>query len=1370
MLTKKQLQEISKEKRLNPVHGNIYQLKLLMLFLYRGVSNQYSFLLATEVKEAGKFDDLVFQYIEDGKIKYRLLQAKHKLDESKKITLDDLLGKNDNNYNLAKYFFSYRDAKKSKLFQDGIIENVIICTNIGLDLLDLKRNGIEVKNIEGLDCVLDIKNSASKRYGFNQGLISKLKPILDKNLKHGNLISDEEIQDFLNHLVFAINQPNEEELGKIIKDEIGEDLDLVTTENTYNKFFITMLRWLQGKERGRFLSYEEGKEFFEEAKRGLPILFNVRDPVSSFTGRIEQLDNLHKAMMDGGRAIVSQSVSISGLGGVGKSELARKYIREYSQDYDNKVIWINAENQNTLSESFRRLACDKLGISLKNRDGKEKDIKSIVEDVYRFFSKGKSLFVFDNAEKYRSQREDDDGIDKFLPSLPENMNKPHILVTSRNKIWPQNVKLLELDVFTLKEAIEFIQKALKLENNEQQQDVIKLAERLQYLPLALQQAVAYIKVKNEELKNLGSGFSVDDYLKRYEEKTRELLDFQFPEDSDNTYTKTALAAWKITLDSIKQIENGDKAIEIMNIIAYFAPDNISTKMFFSLISNKEDLGSAIKLLKQYSMVSSSHERTALNVHRLVQQVTRINLKEQELEVLNKTLRLLTDDVIQSNVNHALYVWNYASKYDKLVRGFSKLPYKVVIALSADARYEEGCFFGGQAFKLLSRKLGSDHLDTLTTLYHKATVLLQHSKYNEALLDYNETYNKRKSILGPDHPDTLTTLNDIGLVFEKQGKHDKALSIHDDVCKRRRDILGPDHPHTLVSLHNTAFTLESTGKYDEALLLYKKVYNKKKNILGSDHESTLTTLNSIAGILLDKGKHDKALYLYTEIYDKKKNILGHNHPDTLIIQSNIGLVLSRQRKYDKALQAYQEVLNIQKRPDVLGSEHPNTLTTQHNIAGLLFDQRKYDEALRAFNEVYNKRKNILGPDHPDTLTTKQTIEVLKTLTTNVDFQTHKGGFSRREDDRITLHSAINDDDIKAVISLLDKGADITQVTAEKGNTVLHISSSKGNNEIIKLLLEYARQLSPAKFNYFINVKTTTKGSTALHVASERGNLYAVRLLLENGTIYNTQNKDNKAPLELTKDNELKKLFYLVENLFESVKRGNHQQAFKCLKEEKAIVNARDNDGGGTPLYWAVHNGHMNTAQLLLENGADPTLVTNKGNTPLHIASNKGNTKAVKILLAHVKNKYSDKLGQFINTQTTAGETSALHIASNIEVTRSLLQYGAVYNIKNKEGKTPLDLAKNDDIRKLLSFTNELFEGVKKGNLQIISKLRSLKADDFIAVTNARNYQGHTLLQVAIASKQRDIATELSKMLKNLAPSSSMESVNVAGPRSCGNLPL
>jgi hypothetical protein len=94
------------------------------------------------------------------------------------------------------------------------------------------------------------------------------------------------------------------------------------------------------------------------------IWFDVREPVELFTGRKEELENLHREVQrnSGNNAleltVISQMTSISGLGGVGKSELAKKYIREHRHDYDGNVMWINAEKYETLSESFGRLAND----------------------------------------------------------------------------------------------------------------------------------------------------------------------------------------------------------------------------------------------------------------------------------------------------------------------------------------------------------------------------------------------------------------------------------------------------------------------------------------------------------------------------------------------------------------------------------------------------------------------------------------------------------------------------------------------------------------------------------------------------------------------------------------------------------------------------------------------------------------------------------------------------------------------------------------------------------------------------------------------------------------------------------------------------
>lgn len=72
----------------NTMHGDVFQLKLLMLFLIRPINAGYQFKLGTEIPgEGGKFDDLIFKYRVDDAItsswRYRYLQAKHKQDELK---------------------------------------------------------------------------------------------------------------------------------------------------------------------------------------------------------------------------------------------------------------------------------------------------------------------------------------------------------------------------------------------------------------------------------------------------------------------------------------------------------------------------------------------------------------------------------------------------------------------------------------------------------------------------------------------------------------------------------------------------------------------------------------------------------------------------------------------------------------------------------------------------------------------------------------------------------------------------------------------------------------------------------------------------------------------------------------------------------------------------------------------------------------------------------------------------------------------------------------------------------------------------------------------------------------------------------------
>ncbi|MFP3024484.1 MAG: ankyrin repeat domain-containing protein, partial [Wolbachia sp.] len=198
-------------------------------------------------------------------------------------------------------------------------------------------------------------------------------------------------------------------------------------------------------------------------------------------------------------------------------------------------------------------------------------------------------------------------------------------------------------------------------------------------------------------------------------------------------------------------------------------------------------------------------------------------------------------------------------------------------------------------------------------------------------------------------------------------------------------------------------------------------------------------------------------------------------------------------------------------------------------------------------------------------------------------------------------------------------------------------------------------------------------------------------------------------------------------------------------------------GRTPLHYAVSNRHVDIVNILLTNGANVNQVTNKGNTPLHTATSKCYKEIVEVLLQHISR---DKLNDFVNAKTTSSGTTSLHVAAkggSLEVVKSLLKHGATYNIENKEGKIPIDLSKDQKVTNLLKLIEELFRDIKNGNVESISKLRAVKPDEFLAITNARNNQGNTLLQVAIANGHKNVASKLLEMLKK--PDQNLQDVNI-----------
>ena len=280
---------------------------------------------------------------------------------------------------------------------------------------------------------------------------------------------------------------------------------------------------------------------------GEPVVWNVPYPRNlNFAGRTLLLAQLETALASGTTA----AQAIAGLGGVGKTQTAVEYAYRHRDRY-RVVLWVRADTETSLISGYRELA-EVLGLPEKDA----RDSNKVVTAVRRWLGREPGyLLILDNADDPALVR-------PYLPSAP----KGHVLLTSRAHTFdiPGVRQPIGLPVLEPDEALEFLGKRTGRAGplDPAEQDAARtLAAELGYLPLALEQAAAYM-VEHAE------AFSV--YLDAYRKSRLELLDKRGPFAGD--YPETVRTTWKRSFDAVATASPA--SIALLRLSAFFAPDAI----------------------------------------------------------------------------------------------------------------------------------------------------------------------------------------------------------------------------------------------------------------------------------------------------------------------------------------------------------------------------------------------------------------------------------------------------------------------------------------------------------------------------------------------------------------------------------------------------------------------------------------------------------------------------------------------------------------------------------------------------------------------------------------------------------------------------
>lgn len=424
--------------------GITFETLVCMLCFVRGFfRNRKDFRLAYQAPYADKFNDVVF---DEGGETLQMIQLKHH-EIKTKIGHAQLFHDNFNaDYSLLKYVKSVIDT----LSKGKQIKNAVVFTNNDFNLqnknqLSLIKNGkkwygaitsIQLNEVSlGSDAIFNgynlVTHPNAKYYKFDTDknivelLVKQAKTFANgirqkqvnqttnistagnerqqKELKTQEQdlltflesIKEDKIRVALEYIIYAVGQPNDTELKEIIKDEIKDHFKLVNVDDIYNSLEVHMREWCDTKTcKLKFpliISFSDAEKFFQSYHK--TISFDVTIQTLSFVGRGIQSDKIKELFYE--KREVPQTVAIVGLGGIGKTQLAKYFIAKYGEsDFYNRVIWISAESDYLVDESFRRLA-EKLKFEVNSK----KYTKTIIAEVFDYFEGTKVLFVFDNVNQ-----------------------------------------------------------------------------------------------------------------------------------------------------------------------------------------------------------------------------------------------------------------------------------------------------------------------------------------------------------------------------------------------------------------------------------------------------------------------------------------------------------------------------------------------------------------------------------------------------------------------------------------------------------------------------------------------------------------------------------------------------------------------------------------------------------------------------------------------------------------------------------------------------------------------------------------------------------------------------------------------------------
>ncbi|KAK7418269.1 hypothetical protein QQX98_004054 [Neonectria punicea] len=661
----------------------------------------------------------------------------------------------------------------------------------------------------------------------------------------------------------------------------------------------------------------------------------------SFVGRDAIFDRMERELSveEGGQP----KAALCGLGGIGKSQVALEYCyRMRKKDERCSVFWCNAATVPRFEESLNRIASE-CGLVSKEEAGM--DAAGLLKHWLEFRHEGPWLMVVDNVDDedvfFREQMR----IGKTPSECIPHCANGSLLFTTRSSDIAFDVanpaKPISVHEMDKAEGLQLARKRLPSDTSEEL--LIELLEVLEFIPLAITQASAFIAKRRKTVR-----YYLEQYRKSDTTRTK-LLSYEFsghgrPGSSMESVAKT----WMLSFETIR--ESNPRAAELLCLITFFQHQGVPAILLQSEGEEEFDFQDAAAVLKAFSFVQADEADSMFSTHRLVQLATRWWLEKEAPSETERwasaALRSVATQFPEPNSHPG-------AEYFTLCEVL--LPHAEVML-----QYE---------FKTSSQEV---ELARAKLLSSSGRYLHWTGSFDEARSRFEQSMQINLKHLGEKHIETMTSTGLLGWTIAVVDEDPEAVPLLERLVELRKEVLGEDDPRTIDALSDLATAIAATGDLPKSETMQREAMARSERVLTRRHGDTLNCMEHLASVLDDQGKETEATTLQREVYASKLEALGPRHMSVLTAECNLATMLGdHEETYNESYEMFQN--NIQKKREVCGHDHRETLVSVCNFGNLLVSMDTTEKAKDMYAQVLKEIEDGPRKDLPSTLEMKHRIE-------------------------------------------------------------------------------------------------------------------------------------------------------------------------------------------------------------------------------------------------------------------------------------------------------------------------------------------------------------------------------------------------------------